>query len=141
MAFGAAGNLAYAEEFGRITTQESRALGVHWNLFPVNSNPANPIIGTRAFGANPELVGDLVAAYIHGAREKGMLTIAKHFAGHENTASDSHLAVPVVNADLDHLHAVDLPPFQKAITPVTSTSLSAARINPVSTQRYPPGKV
>ena len=54
MAFGAAGNLAYAEEFGRITAQESRALGVHWNLFPVadvNSNPANPIIGTRAFGA------------------------------------------------------------------------------------------
>ena len=53
MAFGAAGNLAYAEQFGRITAQESRALGVHWNLFPVadvNSNPANPIIGTRAFG-------------------------------------------------------------------------------------------
>ena len=63
MAFGAAGNLAYAEEFGRITAQESRALGVHWNLFPVadvNSNPANPIIGTRAFGANPEQVLSLI---------------------------------------------------------------------------------
>src|SRR5437588_7800152 len=67
MAFGAAGNTTYAEELGRITAQESRALGVHWNLFPVadvNSNPANPIIGTRAFGAYPEQVGDLVAAYI-----------------------------------------------------------------------------
>ena len=118
MAFGAAGNLAYAEEFGRITAQESRALGVHWNLFPVadvNSNPANPIIGTRAFGANPEQVGNLVAAYIRGARANGMLTTAKHFPGHGNTATDSHVGVPVVNDDLDHLRAVDLPPFQKAI--------------------------
>ena len=118
MAFGAAGSLAYAVEFGRITAQESRALGVHWNLFPVadvNSNPANPIIGTRAFGANPEQVGDLVAAYIRGARANGMLTTAKHFPGHGNTATDSHVAVPVVDDDLHHIHAVDLPPFQKAI--------------------------
>lgn len=118
MAFGAAGNPAYAEEFGHITAQESRALGVHWNLFPVadvNSNPANPIIGTRAFGANPQQVGDLVAAYIRGARANGMLTTAKHFPGHGNTATDSHIGVPVVNDDLDQIHAVDLPPFQKAI--------------------------
>jgi beta-N-acetylhexosaminidase len=119
MAFGAAGSLAYAEAFGRITAQESRALGVHWNLFPVadvNSNPANPIIGTRAFGANPQQVGDLVAAYIRGARANGMLTTAKHFPGHGNTATDSHVAVPVVDEDLHHIRAVDLPPFQKAIT-------------------------
>jgi beta-N-acetylhexosaminidase len=118
MAFGAAGNLAYAEEFGRITAQESRALGVHWNLFPVadvNSNPANPIIGTRAFGANPEQVGNLVAAYIRGARANGMLTTAKHFPGHGNTATDSHLAVAMVNDDLEHVRSVDLPPFRKAI--------------------------
>jgi len=118
MAFGAAGNLAYAEEFGRITAQESRALGVHWNLFPVadvNSNPANPIIGTRAFGANPEQVGNLVAAYIRGARGNGMLTTAKHFPGHGNTATDSHLAVAMVNDDLEHVRSVDLPPFRKAI--------------------------
>lgn len=118
MAFGAAGSLAYAEEFGRITAQESRALGVHWNLFPVadvNSNPANPIIGTRAFGGNPQQVGDLVAAYIRGARANGMLTTAKHFPGHGNTATDSHLSVALVDDDLDRLRAVDLPPFQKAI--------------------------
>ena len=118
MAFGAAGKLAYAEEFGRITAQESRALGVHWNLFPVadvNSNPANPIIGTRAFGENPVQVGDLVAAYIRGARAAGMLTTAKHFPGHGNTATDSHIAVPIVGENLAQLNAVDLPPFRKAI--------------------------
>jgi beta-N-acetylhexosaminidase len=118
MAFGAAGKLVYAEEFGRITAQESRALGVHWNLFPVadvNTNPLNPIIGTRAFGENPEQVGDLVAAYIRGARANGMLTTAKHFPGHGNTATDSHLAVASVDEDLERLRAVDLPPFKKAI--------------------------
>jgi beta-N-acetylhexosaminidase len=118
MAFGAAGEVAYAEEFGRITAQESRAIGVHWNLFPVadvNSNPANPIIGTRAFGSNPEEVGALVAAYIRGARANGMLTTAKHFPGHGNTGVDSHLAVAQVDEDLQTLRTIDLPPFRKAI--------------------------
>jgi beta-N-acetylhexosaminidase len=118
MAFGAAGKLIYAEEFGRITAQESRALGVHWNLFPVadvNSNPANPIIGTRAFGQNPQQVGDLVAAYIRGARAGGMMTTAKHFPGHGNTATDSHLAVARVDEDAEQLRSLDLPPFRKAI--------------------------
>jgi beta-N-acetylhexosaminidase len=118
MAFGAAGKLEYAEEFGRITAQESRAIGVQWNLFPVadvNSNAANPIIGTRAFGADPKQVGDLVAAYIRGAQANGMLTTAKHFPGHGNTATDSHLAVARVDEDLKTLYAVDLPPFRRAI--------------------------
>lgn len=118
MAFGATGSLAYAEEFGRITAQESRALGVHWNLFPVadvNTNSANPIVGTRAFGENPLEVGDLVAAYIRGARVNGMLTTAKHFPGHGNTAIDTHLAIARVDETWDRLSAVDLPPFRKAI--------------------------
>ena len=71
MAFGATGKLDYAEDFGRITAQESRAIGVQWNFFPiadVNSNPANPIINTRSFGEDPTQVGNFVAAYIRGAR-------------------------------------------------------------------------
>ena len=118
MAFGATGKLEYAEEFGRITAQESRAIGVHWNLFPVadvNSNPANPIIGTRAFGSDPHQVGELVAAYIRGARSHGMLTTAKHFPGHGNTATDSHLSVARNDEDFKTLSAIDLPPFRKAI--------------------------
>jgi beta-N-acetylhexosaminidase len=119
MAFGAAGKLAYAEEFGRITAQEARAVGVHWNLFPVadvNSNPANPIINTRSFGADPERVGDLVAAYICGARANGMLTTAKHFPGHGNSATDSHLGIAKLDGDPEHLRSIDLSPFRKAIT-------------------------
>src|SRR5580765_4569349 len=91
MSFGAAGKVEYAEAFGRITAQESRAVGIQWNFFPdadVNSNPANPIINTRSFGEDPQQVGDLVAAYIRGARANGMMTTAKHFPGHGDTATD-----------------------------------------------------
>src|SRR5215470_10517403 len=91
MAFGAAGNVEYAERFGAITAEESRAIGIHWNLFPVadvNINPANPIINTRSFGENPDAVSALVAAFIKGSREHGMLTAAKHFPGHGDTGTD-----------------------------------------------------
>jgi beta-N-acetylhexosaminidase len=118
MAFGAAGKLDYSEASGRITAQEARAIGVHWNFFPVadvNSNPANPIINTRSFGEDPQQVGDLVAAYIRGARTNGMLTTAKHFPGHGDTATDSHLGVAQVTGNLARLQSVELPPFRKAI--------------------------
>ena len=118
MAFGAAGRLDEAEAFGRITALEARAIGIHWNFFPdadVNSNPANPIINTRSFGEDPKQVGDLVAAYIRGAHYGGMLTTAKHFPGHGDTATDSHLGVAQVTGDRARLDAVELPPFQRAI--------------------------
>jgi beta-N-acetylhexosaminidase len=118
MAFGAAGRLDYAEDFGRITAQESRAIGVHWNFFPdadVNSNPANPIINTRSFGEDPQQVGDLVVAYIKGAQANGMMTTVKHFPGHGDTASDSHLSVAQVTGDQARLDSVELPPFRRAI--------------------------
>jgi beta-N-acetylhexosaminidase len=118
MSFGAAGKVDYAEAFGRITAQESRALGIQWNFFPdadVNSNPANPIINTRSFGEDPQQVGDLVAAYIRGARANGMMTTAKHFPGHGDTATDSHLSVAQVTGDRARLDSVELAPFRKAI--------------------------
>ena len=118
MAFGAAGKAEYAEAFGRITAQEARAVGVHWNFFPdadVNSNPANPIINTRSFGEDPQQVGDLVAAYIRGARANGMMTTVKHFPGHGDTATDSHLGVAQVTGDQQRLQSVELPPFREAI--------------------------
>jgi beta-N-acetylhexosaminidase len=118
MAFGADGKITDAEMFGRITALEARAIGVHWNFFPdadVNSNPANPIINTRSFGEDPQQVGDLVAAYIKGAHEAGMLTTVKHFPGHGDTATDSHLGVASVNGDRAHLDSIELPPFRQGI--------------------------
>ena len=118
MAFGGDGKPGDAEAFGRITGEEARAIGIHWNFFPdadVNSNPANPIINTRSFGENPGQVGDLVAAYIKGAHEAGMLTTVKHFPGHGDTATDSHLGVASVTGDRAHLDSIELPPFRRAV--------------------------
>src|SRR5580693_7368725 len=118
MAFGGDGKVEDAENFGRITAEEARAVGIHWNFFPdadVNSNPANPIINTRSFGEDPKQVGDLVAAYIKGAHEGGMLATVKHFPGHGDTATDSHLGVASVNVDRAHVDSVELPPFRQAI--------------------------
>ena len=118
MAFGATNDVGFARQSGRITAQEARAIGVQWNWFPdadVNSNPANPIINTRSFGEDPRLVGEMAAAYIAGAHEYGMLTTAKHFPGHGDTESDSHVFVPVVKGDTAHLDTIELPPFRAAI--------------------------
>jgi beta-N-acetylhexosaminidase len=118
MAFGADGSLADAEAFGRINAKEARAIGVQWNWFPdadVNSNPANPIINTRSFGEDPKQVGALVSAYIKGAHEGGMLTTAKHYPGHGDTATDSHLGLAAVEGDINRLDSIELPPFQDAI--------------------------
>ncbi len=118
MAFGATGNRADAATLGRITAEEARAIGVQWNFFPVadvNSNPANPIINTRSFGEDPTQAGELVATYIQAARQAGMLTTAKHFPGHGDTATDTHLGVALVGGDRGRLAAVELPPFQRAI--------------------------
>ena len=118
MAFGGDGKADDAETFGRISAEEARSIGIHWNFFPdadVNSNPANPIINTRSFGEDPKQVGDLVTAYIKGAHEGGMLTTVKHFPGHGDTATDSHLGVASVNVDRAHLESIELPPFRQAI--------------------------
>ncbi|HTD24833.1 MAG TPA: glycoside hydrolase family 3 N-terminal domain-containing protein [Terriglobales bacterium] len=118
MAFGATGNPAYVEGFAQIVAQEARAIGVQWNFYPiadVNSNPANPIINTRSFGEDPKMVSEMVTAYIRAARDAGMMTTAKHFPGHGDTESDSHLQLARVGGDLQHLQNIELPPFEQAI--------------------------
>jgi beta-N-acetylhexosaminidase len=118
MAFGASGDRELAREFGQISARETRAIGIHWNWFPVadiNSNPANPIINTRSFGADPAQVSAMVTAYIDGARSAGLLTTAKHFPGHGDTDTDSHLGLARTTASVDRLNAVELVPFRAAI--------------------------
>jgi beta-N-acetylhexosaminidase len=128
MAFGAAGKPEWAEQFGRIVAQESRAIGVEWNLMPiadVNSNPANPVINTRSFGEDQAMVSALVASYIRGAHSQGLLTAAKHFPGHGDTATDSHLGVAAVNRSRDQINQIDLPPFRAAIDAGTDAVMVA----------------
>jgi len=118
MAFGAVGRAEAARLAGLIAGREARAIGVHWNFFPVadvNSNPANPVINTRSFGEDPRQVSDLVAAAIAGEREGGVLSTVKHFPGHGDTDTDSHFGVARVGGDLARLDEVELLPFRRAI--------------------------
>ncbi|HSW38744.1 MAG TPA: glycoside hydrolase family 3 N-terminal domain-containing protein, partial [Acidobacteriota bacterium] len=118
MALGAAGSEQLAYQKGKVTAREARALGVHWIFAPVmdvNNNPANPVINIRSFGEDPRLVARLGAAFIRGAIEGGVLTTAKHFPGHGDTATDSHIGLPVLKMDLSRLQALEFIPFISAI--------------------------
>ncbi len=117
MACARAGEEAVAT-LARITAEEALAAGIHIAFAPVtdvNSNPQNPIIGIRAFGTEPESTGRFAATYIRSCRETGLLTTAKHFPGHGDTATDSHAELPVVNKSLAALQKTELPAFKSAI--------------------------
>ena len=117
MAVGATQNPDDARLMARVMAQEMRALGVNMNLAPVldvNSNPLNPVIGTRSFGGSPELVVQMGLPMIEAYREQGVIATAKHFPGHGDTDVDSHYGLPTVPHSLDRLWAVELAPFQAA---------------------------
>ncbi len=122
MAFAAAGDPALTRYEGEVTAREARAVGVHWIFYPdadVNNNPDNPIINIRSFGENPQVVSRHVQAFIEGAgadRRSRVLTTAKHFPGHGDTATDTHLGLAVINADRQRLNNVELAPFRAAIS-------------------------
>lgn len=128
MGVGATGSDSAAYDLGRITALEGRAVGVQLAFAPVadvNNNPANPIINTRAFGEDPAEVGRLVAAEVRGLQDNGMLATAKHFPGHGDTGTDSHLALPVIGSTWARLDSVELVPFRAAIAAGVDVVMSA----------------
>lgn len=128
MGVGASGSEADAYAMGRILAEEGRALGVHLGFTPVadiNNNPDNPIINTRSFGGDPALVGRLVAAQIRGMQDHGMIATAKHFPGHGDTSTDSHIGLPVVTSDWARLSQAELAPFRAAVAAGVGAVMSA----------------
>jgi beta-N-acetylhexosaminidase len=118
MAVAATGNPRDAYTDGKITAIEARAAGVNWIFAPVsdvNNNPANPIINIRSFGENPQKVARLVAEFVRGAQDNGVLATAKHFPGHGDTDVDSHMGLPVIPGDKQRLEQLELVPFRAAI--------------------------
>jgi beta-N-acetylhexosaminidase len=118
MAVAATGDPRDAFTMGKITAIEARAAGLNWIFAPdsdVNDNPDNPIINTRSFGEDPNRVAQFVAQFIRGVQENGALATAKHFPGHGDVNTDSHISVPVVPGDLAELNRVELVPFRAAI--------------------------
>ncbi|MET8633355.1 glycoside hydrolase family 3 protein [Streptomyces sp. NPDC004096] len=118
MAVGAGGSHADARTLGRISGAELHALGIRQDYSPdadVNVNPANPVIGVRSFGADPDAVAGLVAAEVKGYQSSGVAATAKHFPGHGDTAVDSHFGFPVITHSRELWEQLDAVPFRAAI--------------------------
>ncbi|MFI6293219.1 glycoside hydrolase family 3 protein [Nonomuraea sp. NPDC050790] len=117
-ALGVADDEALTERVGRQIGRMLAEAGVTLDYAPsvdVNANPANPVIGVRSFGPTPDLVSRHAVAYIRGLQSAGVAACAKHFPGHGDTITDSHLALPTVHASVEELWERDLPPFRAAI--------------------------
>lgn len=128
MAIAATDNPDYARAIGAAMAEELRAVGITMNLAPVadvETNPDNPVIHRRSFGSDPEQVGAMVAATIDGLQSGGVMATAKHFPGHGETGEDSHVTLPVVEADRARLEAVELAPFRAAIAAGAGAILAA----------------
>jgi beta-N-acetylhexosaminidase len=118
MLLGAAGDEDLIERCARMTAAELRALGINVNFAPVldvNSNPANPVIGTRSFGADPRAVAALGVRAIAAYQGAGVVAVGKHFPGHGDSDVDSHMALPVIDKSLDDLEAFELISFRAAV--------------------------
>ena len=112
------GGEAAARQAGERAGEALRAAGFNMNLAPVldvDSNPANPVIGARSFGASPARVAACAVAYAQGLRSRGVAACGKHFPGHGDTSVDSHLDLPRLPHAMERLDKIELPPFRAAI--------------------------
>jgi len=133
MAFQAAGSVHDCEQLQRISGEEMRQIGINMMLAPVldvNNNPANPVIGVRAFGEDADTVIQYGMAALRGLKSAGVITTAKHFPGHGDTSTDSHFALPLVPHDKARLDAVELPPFKAAIAQGVDAIMTAHVVFP-----------
>jgi beta-N-acetylhexosaminidase len=137
MAVGATADAGLARRQGEFTAREARAAGINWLYAPVadvNNNPDNPVINTRSYGEHPEDVSRFVAAFVEGAQAAGAMATAKHFPGHGDTATDSHIGLPVIDVDRARLDGLELVPFRAAIASrvgsIMSAHIALPRIDP-----------
>lgn len=134
MALGATGSHSHARKAGDIVGAEMRAAGLHQAFSPVvdvNIEAQNPVIGVRSLGADPSAVARLGAAQIKGIQGANCSAAAKHFPGHGDTATDSHLGLPVIDHTREELDTLDLPPFVAAIAEGVDTIMTAHIVVPV----------
>ena len=144
MSVGATGDPHDAYTIGAAAAVEGRAVGIHVNFAPdadVNNNPANPIINIRSFGEDPRTVSRMVAEYVRGLHEHGMLATLKHFPGHGDTETDSHIGLPVITAGYARLDSLELVPFRAGIAAGADVVMSAHIAFPALTGSNEPATV
>ncbi|MFI8948601.1 glycoside hydrolase family 3 protein [Streptomyces sp. NPDC053750] len=140
LALGAVDDVGLTREVAAELGRRLAACGVNFNWAPsadVNSNPDNPVIGVRAFGAGTDLVARHTAAYVTGLQSSGVAACAKHFPGHGDTAVDSHHAMPRIDVDADVLAARDLVPFRAAVAAGSRAVMSAHILVPALDPDHP----
>lgn len=128
MAVAATGDPRFARLQGEATAIQSRAMGLNWIYAPsadVNNNPENPVINTRSFGEDPAQVSTFVRAFVEGVQDAGALACAKHFPGHGDTATDSHIGLPVIDVSRERLFSLELVPFRAAVESSVGSIMSA----------------
>src|SRR5215813_1820536 len=128
MAVAATGDPKWARLQGEATALQARSVGINWLFAPVadvNNNPNNPVINTRSFGADPATVAEFTRAFVEGAQAAGAMACAKHFPGHGDTATDSHIGLPLVNVSRERLEKLELVPFRAAIEAGVGSIMSA----------------
>ncbi len=133
MALGAGGSRSDTREAARIAGAELAALGINQNYAPdadVNVNPANPVIGVRSFGSDPQSVADLVAAQVKGYQGAGVASTAKHFPGHGDTSTDSHTGLPSILHTRQEWAELDAPPFRAAVAAGIDSIMTAHIVVP-----------
>ncbi len=129
-----------AEAVGEHMGTELRAVGIDINFAPVldvDSNPDNPVIGDRALSTDPHTASELGISFLRGMRSRGVLPVGKHFPGHGNTATDSHVELPVVRSSRDTLRKRDLPPFRRAIRAGIPALMTAHVLYPALDRDFP----
>ena len=133
MDIGSSGDPGKAFEIAAAIGAELKDFGINMNLAPVldvNSNPKNPVIGVRSFGTDPGTVSDFGAAYMFGLRSQGILACGKHFPGHGDTDTDSHIGLPVVSKTREETEKMELIPFRRAIAEGIGAIMSAHVVFP-----------
>ncbi|MFF7774842.1 glycoside hydrolase family 3 protein [Streptomyces tanashiensis] len=133
MALGAGGSHADARKAAQIAGEELAAVGIRQNYAPVadvNVNPANPVIGVRSFGSDPQAVAGLVAAQVKGYQRAGVAATSKHFPGHGDTAVDSHYGLPTITHTREQWAELDAPPFRSAIAAGIDSIMTAHIVVP-----------
>jgi beta-N-acetylhexosaminidase len=137
---GSTGDLSLATAAGTVLGREMRVAGFDVNFAPdvdVDTNPANPVIASRSFGRDPQLVSEFGAALLKAMQSQGVAACAKHFPGHGDTSQDSHYSLPRLDHDLARLEQVELPPFKAAIDAGVASIMSAHVIFSPLDDAYP----
>jgi beta-N-acetylhexosaminidase len=134
------GNPTLAFELAKIQAKELFAAGIQLNFAPVcdiNTNPANPVIGDRAYGSDEPSASRIVAEIVKGHLTQGVQACIKHFPGHGDTHTDSHLALPTVNTSLETLRSREWIPFQRSIQAGCNFLMSAHIMLPQIDEKFP----